>query len=111
MTFRKLPALFFLFTGGVIILLAALALIALSWGELAEPLILHFEARGGVDAFGTRGHLLMIWGGGVVMVAVNALLAAVTFRREHGLSYLLGGASIIFALLILIAVATVVSIN
>ncbi|MBI4993950.1 hypothetical protein HZC33_03315 [Candidatus Wolfebacteria bacterium] len=78
---------------------------------VSAPLIIHFDAYGGIDFFGGKLEILGIIITSMVIVAINFLLADFLYYREKFLSYLLGIGSLGFVILILIAAGVIVSVN
>lgn len=94
-----------------VLILASVALTAFNMSELGTPLILHFDAYSGADFFGSITDLWLIIGVVFLMIVANIVLAETFFRRERILSYLLVGTNFLLALLLLIVVAVIISVN
>lgn len=94
-----------------VLILASAALIFFNIGNLSAPLILHFDTYRGVDLTGEVSDLWLILIGGAVIVLLNAFLSGVLFYRLRPLSYLLTATNFLIAILLLAAVAVIVSVN
>ena len=94
-----------------VLLLASFLLISVSYGRLAQSVVLHFDIFHGVDLFGARASVWWIWFLGFAMVLVNDGLAYEFYHRERFLSYLFLGANMLISLFVLVALGVIVSIN
>lgn len=74
-------------------------------------IVIHFDSYRGIDFFGTRAHVFGILWLGAALNIINFTLAAIFRRREKFLTHLLSWFSVFLSLLILIAVAVIISIN
>ncbi len=95
----------------LIVLFITLILIILNKESLNQPIILHYDSFGGIDLFGTPNDLWGIWLAGLVTGVVNVFLGAAFFYRERILTYLFLGANVVIAILVLVAVANIISVN
>ncbi|PIP30123.1 hypothetical protein COX26_00420 [Candidatus Jorgensenbacteria bacterium CG23_combo_of_CG06-09_8_20_14_all_54_14] len=94
----------------IALLLVSLTLVLVSVGNLEPPLVLHI-GESGADLFGGVGSLYCLWGLGVVMVLVNTALGVRLFSSARALSYALLAGNVPIAILLLIAIGTIVSLN
>jgi len=78
---------------------------------LPPQLIIHFDAFRGADFFGDITDVWWISALAVGMMALNAALAVAFFHRERIISYLLVGTNTLLALLLFIALSTILSVN
>ncbi|MFH1162334.1 MAG: hypothetical protein V1696_03650 [Candidatus Jorgensenbacteria bacterium] len=97
-------------TLSAILLLVSLLLVLANVGGLEPPLVLHM-GENGVDLFGGAGSLYGLWGLGVVMVLVNAALGARLFNSARSISYALFAGNVPIAILLLIAINNIISLN
>ncbi len=93
----------FILAGGVVLAIAA--------PRFSEPVILHVDPVIGVDRVGSVGEAISMFGIGVVMVAINLILAKEFLERMPRLAYVSAAAGALVALLTLIATAYVASLN
>ena len=76
-----------------------------------DLLVIHFDSFRGIDFLGTKRDVAAILQIGGVFVVLNALLARFFYRRIPFFSYLLGFASFVVCVLILISVGVILSFN
>lgn len=108
--FREKILLLFLILS-LIFLLASAVFIFFNTDKMGSPLILHFDIYRGVDLMGEITDLWMILASGLLAILINSVLAEVFFYRKRILSYFLAGVNIFIGLLVLIAVAVIISVN
>lgn len=94
-----------------VILLIILLLICLKFWNIQGPVIIHFDAYKGIDFLGSRFDVFGIFISALIIFIINLFLAEYLFYRERFLSYLFVSASLFFVILVLIAVATIISVN
>jgi hypothetical protein len=92
------------------LLLAALVIIIANAGGLVDPLVLHVGGRG-ADLFGSVAGLYGLWGLGLAILVVNAFLGVRLYRSIRPLTYVFFGANVFLAVLLLVAIGTIVSLN
>lgn len=92
-------------------LLVALGILLLNISRIPTPLILHFDAFHGVDLFGSIGDVWGMWSMGLLICLMNVAIAEIFFMRERVLAYLFVGANVLFAILLMIMMAVVASVN
>ncbi len=95
----------------VVLLFASFFLISVSYGRLAQSIVLHFDIFHGVDLFGARASVWWIWFLGLAIFLVNNGLAYEFYHRERFLSYLFLGANMLTSLFVLVALGVIISIN
>ena len=93
------------------LMLGALALISLNIGSFAAPVILHFDAFRGIDAFGSNLDVWFVWGMSLIILLMNMCLAEFLFYRERILAYILISSNFLFALLTFVIAGVIVSVN
>ncbi len=93
----------------VLLLISCVAYIKL--GENTAPLIIHFDIYKGIDFLGGRTEVFGILVSAFAMLLINFFLASVFYNRERFLSYIFGFTSLGLAVLILIAVSVIISVN
>lgn len=77
----------------------------------SEPFVLHFDdiigitQIGGVEALAAAGFV------GTIIVAINAVLAMELEQRERFLGRMIAGATLLFALLLFMGFAAIISVN
>ncbi|MBU6141981.1 hypothetical protein KGO95_02590 [Patescibacteria group bacterium] len=76
----------------------------------ANVLAVHFDAFKGVDFFGGRGDIFNIMIIAAIVWAINAVLCELLYRREKFLSYAIAGATLLYMVLIFLAVGAIISI-
>ena len=102
---------------GASFVVAALALVvgfSLWYVKLSgreSMIVLHFMAGRNADALGTPGDVLGMLGMGTFVLAANAMLKAALGRRHQGLGDIAGIMAATAALLILIAILGIISVN
>jgi hypothetical protein len=90
---------------------ASLVLALFRLNGLSYPVILHFDPFRGVDFLGNIADFWLVWGGGVIFVALNTWLAETIFERERFISYFFVSVNVLIALLILIITGVVIGAN
>ena len=95
----------------LLILLLAAAIFYLKLGQTATPLIIHFEADKGVDFLAGRLQIFGILISGLTIILINLFLADFLYFRERFLSYILSFTGLLVSVLILIAIAVIISVN
>lgn len=83
----------------------------LKLGNIAFPLIIHFDAYKGIDFLGGKMEVFGILISTFSILLINAFLANFLYNRERFLSYILGFAGLGLMILILIAMSVIISIN
>jgi|SRR3989344_380802 len=94
-----------------VVLLFTLVLVLIFFGATDTPLIIHFDSYKGIDFLGNKLHVFGIVFVGVVMFLINVGLAHALYYRDRFLSYIIGCATLVIALLILIAVSAIIAVN
>lgn len=74
-------------------------------------LIIHFDAYKGIDFLGGKAEVFGILISAFSMFLVNAFLADFLYNRERFLAYIFGFAGLGLAILILIAMSVIISVN
>ncbi len=100
-----------LFVTAFAILVVALSTAFVKLAEHDALLILHFDSYRGRDFLGSKFDVFNIIFVGIGMIILNYLLARGIFRRNMFLAKLMGGVSVLLALLICIAVFVIISVN
>ena len=95
----------------LLFLVITFSIIFISLADLDHLLIIHFDSFGGIDFLGYRVDMYNILWFGLLVNLVNWFLVAAFYKQERFLSYLLGYFNVFFSLLILIAIAVIISIN
>ena len=94
-----------------VLLIASIGAVFLNLEALPSKLIIHFDHFRGVDFFGDITDVWWLVGLVVGMVALNLGLSVGFFYRERIASYFLVATNVLLSLLLLIAVATILSVN
>ncbi|MEK7162739.1 MAG: hypothetical protein AAB696_00400 [Patescibacteria group bacterium] len=94
-----------------LILFLSVIIFYLKLGQQTMPLIIHFEAGQGIDFLAGRMEVLGILLSALVIISINFFLADFLYYRERFLSYIFGFGSLIVAVLILIIISVIVSVN
>lgn len=81
------------------------------FGQTTTPLIIHFEIGKGIDFLGGQSKVFGILFSSLIMILINFFLADFLYFRERFLSYIFGFASLTIAILILIVISVIISIN
>src|SRR3989344_838249 len=105
--FKELP-LQVVFGLGFLLLIFTGGLAAYKLSEQKEFLILHFDPYRGIDMFGDIGVIYQILGMSAVVFAINFFLASSMFNRERFFSYILGFGTLLFSVLLLIAISVII---
>ncbi|MFH1193347.1 MAG: hypothetical protein V1656_03495 [Candidatus Jorgensenbacteria bacterium] len=93
-----------------VFLLVSLIFVLANAGGLRAPLVLRM-GENGADLFGGTGSLYGLWGLGAVMALVNTALGVRLFNSARALSYVFFAGNAFIAILLLIAIGTIVSLN
>ncbi len=93
------------------ILLVVFLLISLKFWNVKKLIIIHFDAYKGIDFLGSRLDVFGILITAVVIFLINFFLSNLLFYRERFLSYIFAAVTLFFVILILIAVAAIISVN
>ncbi|MDP3015004.1 MAG: hypothetical protein Q8N28_01145 [bacterium] len=80
-------------------------------GQTTTPLIIRFEADKDIDFLAGRMEVLGILLSALTIILINFFLANFLYRRERFLSYIFSFASLVIAVLILIIISVIVSVN
>jgi hypothetical protein len=75
------------------------------------PLIIHFEAYGGIDFTGEKTEILGILLSALIIIMINLFLSDFLYTRERFLSYIFTFVSLLFSILILITIGVIISVN
>jgi hypothetical protein len=101
---------------GLLLTSAAVVLAGFAWamaslGEMPNSLVLHFNDLRGITAVGGMG--VIVFGGifGIVVVFVNGCLALELEERNPFFGTLIAVLTLVFAILLFIAFATIISVN
>lgn len=86
-------------------------MIYLNLDKLSYPLILHFSQSQGVDLVGGKIDLWGVLIMGTLVVLINTILGAVVFYRQRILTYILLTSNVLIAILALIIIGQVISLN
>ncbi|MDI6820902.1 MAG: hypothetical protein QMD65_01860 [Patescibacteria group bacterium] len=114
MTFKEFfsqKILFFALVLSLAIFLVSAGLIATHIGNLPDTTIIHFDSFSGIDFFGEPLDLWWIWGIGIFMAIINIVLGNEFFYRERIATYLFFATNLLISILILIVIATIISVN
>jgi hypothetical protein len=92
-------------------LLIGFSLYYVKLAGVTHLLIIHFIARRGADVLGDKYDVLGILTAGSIITILNIALATVFYARNRSIAYLLGIITALIALLILLAVIGIISVN
>lgn len=95
----------------LLFLIIGLFLVYFNITKLTSPIILHFDNVLGMDFFGEKQSLWFVWLTGFFVVLVNFFIGKTLFHRERILSYLIFGATALFAMFHLVAINQIISLN
>jgi len=95
----------------VALTIVSAVVIYINWNNLPQELVFKFNHREGVSTIAEKTNLIQILIASVVMLAVNFVLANTLFHRERILSVLLVVTNTALALLTLIVIGHIISIN
>lgn len=95
----------------IVLLITSIGAVFLNLEALPSKLIIHFDQFRGVDFFGDITDVWWLVGLVVGMVALNLVLATGFFYRERIASYFLAATNVLLSLLLLVAIATILSVN
>ena len=79
--------------------------------DVQNLLIIHFDSFRGIDFLGEKSDIWGILGVNLAVLIANSWLAYALYYRERFWSYIFSFSSVVFGLLILIAVFAIISIN
>jgi len=109
--FRKDKFLSYSFGAGVLFILMASGLALFNFIKINNLLVLHFDNYKGIDFLGDKYDVFNVLGISILIILINFWLSIKIYFKERFLSYALSFFSSLFALLILIAVFVIISIN
>lgn len=95
----------------LLLLVFSLGLVYFNIDKLSSPIIIHFDGLKGIDFFGQTRDLWFIWLTGFTIVILNIFLGNVFFYRERILTYLFLGSGLLISILLLVALANIISVN
>ncbi|MDE2001301.1 MAG: hypothetical protein KGI60_01895 [Patescibacteria group bacterium] len=98
------------FLGAAVLWIFAFSLVYVNVTDIHSVLIIHFDNFRGADFFGSATDVVDILVIGAVVGAINGLLAHVLYYRERFLSYLLAGGTVLYMVLILLAIHAIISV-
>ena len=79
--------------------------------NISQPLILHFSGQTGIDQTGFEGDLARVGIFGLVVVAINFLIAVELEARDRFLARVTSGVTLFLGLLIFIYFVAIISVN
>lgn len=109
--FWKEKPLRVLFGLGCGLFLVSFVFIAIRIGSLTTPVILHFDHFNGIDLFGDRSSVWGVWLLGGVIALVNLAFTEFFYYRSRILSYVFLSVNFFISILLLVALAAIVSVN
>ena len=95
----------------ILVVFLAGAVFYLKLGQTATSLIIRFEADKDIDFLAGRMEVFGILLSALAMILINFFLANFLYRRERFLSYIFSFASLVVAVLILIIISVIISVN
>jgi hypothetical protein len=108
--FKEKPILIIMaLTGGLFLL--SLLLVSFNVAGFSSPVILHFDVFRGIDLFGEKIDVWVFLLTAFLIGFLNIILGEAFFYRQRLLAYLLISANLLFALLTLVAVGVIVTVN
>lgn len=78
--------------------------------DAANVLVIHFDAFKGVDFFGGKSDVYDIIVTAAIVWLINISMAQMFYYREKFLSYVIAGSTLVYMVLILLAVNAIISI-
>ena len=105
----KYTALFFV--AGFLALLTGFSLAYVNILDNPNLLVIHFDSFKGADFFGDRRDIIDILVTAAIIWIINFMLASEFYFKERFLSYILAIATLLFSVLILVAVNVIININ
>src|SRR5947207_10136029 len=100
-----------IFGVGFFVLAVAAGLFYFRFFKISSPLVIHQDVYRGVDVLVPKSYFLKIIGVAFVVYLINIFLASHTFEKEKFLSYLLGIATVVVNMLVLIAAVVLINGN
>ena len=100
-----------IFGASFAVLLLAGIIAYIRFGEITTPLIIHFDAYQGIDFFGSRADVFNILIVAAVIFLINFILADFLFDRQRLLTYYFAFIGLAVAVLILINILVIISVN
>lgn len=94
----------------LLLLIAGIVFYATAGAE-PKPLTIHFKPSSGVDFSGTRGDVFGVLFSAFAIITINIFLADFLYNRKRFLSYIFSFANLWFAILILVTIGVIISIN
>ncbi|MEK9154746.1 MAG: hypothetical protein AAB596_01605 [Patescibacteria group bacterium] len=95
----------------LVLVLLSSAMVYFKLKNASLPLVIHFNEYVGVDFFGGKFEALGITVSSFAIILVNFFLADFIYDRERFLSYILVFCSLGIAILILMAIYVIISVN
>jgi hypothetical protein len=99
------------FSFGLLILIVGFSFAYVNFWDSQNLLAIHFDNFQGVDFFGKGSDIFDILITATIILLINFGLSNELYFKERFLSYLLAFATLIFTVLILIALNVIISIN
>ena len=99
------------FAAGLLILIIGFILAFSSLRGAGNLLVIHFDSFNGADFFGNKSDVVDILILSVIIWLINLFLANEFYYRERFLSYFFAYSSLIFSILILLAINAIISVN
>lgn len=99
------------FVAAAFILLISFSIAYINFVDYRGLLIVHYDAFRGPDFFGNKSEIFGILAIGLAVILINGFLADELYWRERFLTYFLSFGTIVFSLLILMAIIGIISIN
>ncbi len=106
---NKSTALFFI--AGFLALVTGFSLAYVNILENTNLLVIHFDSFKGADFFGDRRDIVDILVTAAIIWIINFMLANEFYFRERILSYILAISTLLFSVLIFVAVNVIININ
>ncbi|HXF43878.1 MAG TPA: hypothetical protein VNK70_00125 [Candidatus Paceibacterota bacterium] len=100
-----------LLVAAALVTIFSLVLVIVNIGDVASPVLIHFDKFRGIDSLGEKSDIWEIWFGGAVLLVINSVLSGVFYTRERSLSYVFAAAALIISLLNLVVLGLVFSVN
>ena len=99
------------FAAALLVLLVAFSFAYVNILENTNLLVIHFDSFRGADFFGDRRDISDILITALIIGLINFSLANAFYFKERILSYFLAGGTLLFMVLILVAIRVIISIN
>lgn len=101
----------FLFIASAVVLVAAFSIAYVSIWDVSNLLVIHFDSFKGIDFLGSSSDIIDILVISFIIWLINIILANEFYYREKFLSYAIATLTLVYMILILVAINVIISTN